>query len=191
MANEEKVEVKEEVVIEEAKTEETVEATEETSKPKKESRNKYKEENIKLKEEIAELKNDLLRNRADLENFKKRTKEEMIKDRKFASLNLVSDLIVPLEYLTRACEFQTQNAEMNNFLIGFKMIATQLTDVLVNDGLKVINVNKGDEFDPLVHHAVATEKMEGFEKDKVLEVISKGYTYKDRIIKPAMVKVSE
>ena len=110
MANEEKVEVKEEVVVEEAKTEETVEAAEETSKPKKESRNKYKEENIKLKEEIAELKNDLLRNRADLENFKKRTKEEMIKDRKFASLNLVSDLIVPLEYLTRAFEFQTQNA---------------------------------------------------------------------------------
>ena len=185
MANEEKVEVKEEVVTEEVKTDE------ETVKPKKETRNKYKEENLKLKEEIEQLKNDLLRNRADLENFKKHTREEMIKDRKFASLNLVSDLIVPLEYLTRACEFQTPNPEMNNFLIGFKMIATQLTDVLVNDGLKVINVNKGDEFDPLIHHAVATEKQEDMEKNKVLEVISKGYTYKDRIIKPAMVKVSE
>ena len=189
MANEEKVEVKEEVVTEENNTEEV--KTEETSKPKKETRNKYKEENIKLKEQIEELKNDLLRNRADLENFKKHTKEEMIKDRKYASLNLVSDLIVPLEYLTRACEFQSPSSEMNNFLIGFKMIATQLTDVLVNDGLKVINVNKGDEFDPLIHHAVATEKQEDMEKNKVLEVISKGYTYKDRIIKPAMVKVSE
>lgn len=185
MANEEKVEVTDEVVTEEVKTEEEI------SKPKKETKIKYKEENIKLKEQIEELKNDLLRNRADLENFKKHTREEMIKDRKYASLNLVSDLIVPLEYLTRACEFQSPNQEMNNFLIGFKMIASQLTDVLVNDGLKVINVNIGDEFDPLIHHAVATKKQEGIEKDKVLEVISKGYTYKERIIKPAMVKVSE
>ena len=106
-------------------------------------------------------------------------------------MNLVSDLIVPLEYLTRACEFQSPSPEMNNFLIGFKMIATQITDVLVNDGLTVINVNKGDEFDPTIHHAVATEKVEGIENNKVLEIISKGYKYKDRIIKPAMVKVSE
>ena len=95
-------EIKETVATEE----ETVEVKAEKA-PKKE-RNKYKEENLKLKEEVALLKNDLLRNRADLENFKKRMKDEAIKDRKYASMNLVSDLVVPLEYLTRACEFQTQ-----------------------------------------------------------------------------------
>lgn len=178
-------EIKETVATEE----ETVEVKAEKA-PKKE-RNKYKEENLKLKEEVALLKNDLLRNRADLENFKKRMKDEAIKDRKYASMNLVSDLVVPLEYLTRACEFQTQNPEMNNFLIGFKMIATQLTEVLESDGLKVMDVKLGDEFDPTIHHAMATEAVEGTEKNKVLQVISKGYIYKDRIIKPAMVKVSE
>ena len=182
MTENEKVEVAEEEVATEVKEEKTV---------KREPKVKYKEENVKLKEQIEELKNDLLRNRADLENFKKRMREESIKDRKYASMNLVSDLIVPLEYLTRACEFQSPSPEMNNFLIGFKMIATQITDVLVNDGLTVINVNKGDEFDPTIHHAVATEKVEGIENNKVLEIISKGYKYKDRIIKPAMVKVSE
>lgn len=186
MADNEKVEVAEEEVATEVKEEIKEEKT-----VKKESKSKYKEENIKLKEQIDELKNDLLRNRADLENFKKHTREEMIKDRKYASLNLVSDLIVPLEYLTKACEYQSSNQEVNSFLIGFKMIAGQLTDVLVNDGLKVINVNKGDEFDPTIHHAVATEKVEEIEPNKVLEIISKGYTYKERIIKPAMVKVSE
>ena len=50
---------------------------------------------------------------------------------------------------------------------------------------------KGDEFDPTIHHAVATEKVEGIENNKVLEIISKGDKYKDRIIKPAMVKVSD
>lgn len=172
------------------------EATEEVvveaeKKVKKEPKNKYKEEVIKLKAEIDELKNSLLRNRADLENFKRHMKEEAIKDRKYASVNLITDIITPLEYLTKACEFQTDSVEMNNFLIGFKMIANQLTDVLINDGLKVINCNIGDEFDPTIHHAVATEKREDMEANKVLEVVSKGYLYKERIIKPAMVKVSE
>ena len=171
---------------------EVAEETQQTEqKVKKEPRNKHKEEVNKLKAEIEELKNTLLRNRADLENFKKHMKDEAIKDRKYASLNLVSDLITPLEYLTRACEFKTDSVEMNNFLIGFKMIAGQLTEALVNDGLKVIEVKIGDEFDPTIHHAVATEKVEGTESNKVLQIVSMGYLYKDRIIKPAMVKVSE
>ena len=114
--------------------EETVEQTQE--KPnKKEHKNRHKEEINKLKKEIEDLKNSLLLNRADLENFKKHMKEEAIKDRKYANLNLISDFIVPLEYLVRACEYQTDSQEMQNFLIGFKMIANQLMDVLINDGL--------------------------------------------------------
>ena len=161
------------------------------TKEKKEPRNKHKEEINKLKAEIEELKNTLLRNRADLENFKKHMKEEAIKDRKYASQGLITEIITPLEYLTRACEFQTDSAELNNFLIGFKMIASQLTDVLINDGLKVIDCKIGDEFNPAIHHAVLTEKVEGTESNKILQVVSMGYLYKDRIIKPAMVKVSE
>ena len=184
---------KEKVVTDEKVEEVTAESStkEEKEIKTKEPKNKYKEEVIRLRSEIDELKNSLLRNRADLENFKKHMKEEAIKDRKYASLSLVSDIIVPLEYLTKACEYQTDSQEMNNFLIGFKMIASQLTDVLINDGLKVIDVKIGDEFDPTIHHAVATEKNEEMEKNKVLEVVSKGYLYKERIIKPAMVKVSE
>ena len=150
-------------------------AEEQEKKVKKEPRNKYKDEVIKLKAEVEELKNSLLRNRADLENFKKHMKEEAIKDRKYASLNLVSDIITPLEYLIRACEYQSDSQEMNNFLIGFKMIANQLTEVLTNDGLKVIDVKIGDEFDPTIHHAVATEKNEEMESNKVLQVVSLGY----------------
>lgn len=177
-------ETKETVVCEEVNEEEV-------KQPKKVHKSKSKEQISKLMIENEELKNDLLRNRADLENFKKHMKEEAIKDRKYASINLIADLITPLEYLTRACEFKTDSKEMNSFLIGFKMIANQLTEVLVNDGLKVIDCKIGDEFDPTIHQAVATEKCEEMESNKILEVVSKGYLYKERIIKPAMVKVSE
>ena len=172
-------------------TETPVENETTEKKPKKEPKNKYKEEIARLKAEIDDLKNTLLRNRADLENFKKHMKDEAIKDRKYASMNLISDLITPLEYLLRACEYQTDSQEMNNFLIGFKMIANQLTEALKNDGLKVIDCKIGDEFDPTIHQAVATEKAEGVETGKVLQVVAMGYFYKDIIIKPAMVKVSE
>lgn len=177
--------------IKEETNEEKVEDKKEEKVSKKETKNKYKEENNKLKEEISFLKNELLRNRADLENFKKRMKEEAIKDRKYASTNLITDIITPLEYLVRAVEFKSDNQEMNNFLIGFKMISNQLMDVLIADGLSVIEANSGDDFNPEVHHAMSTEKNDEVEKNKILEVFSRGYKYKDRIIKPAMVKVSE
>ena len=80
--------VKEKVVTEEEVTQET------TEKPKKEHKNRHKEEIARLKKEVEDLKNALLLNRADLENFKKHMREESIKDRKYASLNLISDIIV-------------------------------------------------------------------------------------------------
>ena len=184
--------VKETTTVNE-ETKDTVEKAnkKETKNKYKEEINKQKEEIISLKKEIETLKEALLRNRADLENFKKHMKDEAIKDRKYASLNLISDIIVPLEYLSKACEYQSDSQEMNNFLIGFKMIANQLMEVLINDGLKVIDCKIGDEFDPTIHHAMATEKVEDMEANKVIEIVSKGYLYKERIIKPAMVKVSE
>ena len=178
-------EIKDEVIKEET------EKVESETKTKKEKKDKYKEQIAKLEEELKNQKNEYLKVFAEMENTKRRLKEEQIKDRKYASLNLVSDIIVPLEYLTRACEYQTTSQEMNNFLIGFKMIAGQLMDVLMNDGLKVIDCKIGDEFDPTIHHAVATEKVEETEANKIIEIVSKGYLYKERIIKPAMVKVSE
>ena len=172
--------------------EEVKEENAEVKQPtKKEVKNKLKEENQKLQAEIDELKNQLLRNRADLENFKKHMKEEAIKDRKYASMNLVDSIITPVDYLFKACEYQSASVEMNNFLIGFKMIANQIKEVLEGDGLQEISAEIGSEFDPTVHHAMETEKVEGSEPNKILAVLTKGYKYKDRILKPAMVKVSE
>lgn len=187
MAEDKKID---ETLNEGVKTEEpNVEEVKEPSK--KEVKNKLREENKKLLEEIAKLQNDLLRNRADLENFKKHMNEERIQDRKYASTNLVTDIITPLEYLTKACEYQTDNQEMKNFLIGFQMISKQLMSVLESDGLKVIECNVGDDFNPEVHHAMETVKVEGMDAHKIAEVLARGFKYKDRIIKPAMVKVSE
>lgn len=167
---------------------------ENTTKPKK--KDKYKEEVEKLKGEIEKLKNDnlkmkddYLRARADLENTRRRLNEDALQTKKYASMKLVEELVNPVDMLVKVCNMETQNPEINNFLIGFKMIAKQLNDILASDGLKEIEA-LGKEFDPNIHHAISSEYREGVEPNMVLEVMQTGYKYKDRVLRPAMVKVS-
>ena len=169
-------------------TEENVEVKEEV---KKEKKNKHKEKIELLEKQNAELKDKLLRNAAELENFKRRTNEERIKDRKYASCDLVNDLVSIISNLDKCVNMETDDPMLKNFLIGFKMIDNQLFERLYQDGLEEIKVEKGMEFDPKLHHAIETTELDGIESNIITEVVQKGYKYKDRIIKPAMVKVNK
>ena len=80
--------------------------------------------------------------------------------------------------------------EVSKFLSGFKMIYCNFVSVLEKNGVKAIDgANK--PFDPTYHQAIMTEKRDGVEPEMVLEVLQKGYLLKDKVIRPAMVKVSE
>lgn len=162
----------------------------ETAEHKKEKKNKTKDQIEKLENEVKDLKDKLLRNAAELENFKKRMNQERINDRKFASKTLIGDLLAPLDQFDRVVNMPTDNELLKNFLIGFKMINDSMYQVLIQDGLKEIEaLNK--PFDPKYHYAV--EKIHDANKpDGVnLEVIQKGYLYKDQLLRPAMVKINE
>ena len=178
-------ELKEEEIVEENKEEA------EKTEVKKEKKNKHKEKIELLEKQNAELKDKLLRNAAELENFKRRTNEERIRDRKYASCDLVNDLVSILANLDKCVNMETDEPMLKNFLIGFKMINNQLFDRLYQDGLEEIKVEVGMEFDPNVHHAIETTEDETKESNVITEVVQKGYKYKDRIIKPAMVKVNK
>lgn len=157
---------------------------------KKEKKNKHKEQIDQLELEVKNYKDKLLRNAAELENFKKRMNQERINDRKYASKNLITDILNPLEQLDKVVNMTTDNDLLKNFLIGFKMINDQFYSILEQDGLKVIEaLNK--PFDPKLHHAL--EKVSDLDQPEGinLEVVSKGYTYKEQILRPAMVKVNE
>ena len=70
------------------------------------------------------------------------------------------------------------------------MIHTQLVDILKKEGIEEIDALDKD-FDPNFHHAIMQEAVEGVESGKVIQVLQKGYMLKDRILRPALVKVSE
>lgn len=179
--------IKEEVATEEeVKTEEATEQKEET---KKEKKNKQKEQIAKLEAELANLKNEYLKVYAEMENTKRRMKDEAIKDRKYASQKVVGELINPIDMLLQIVNMPAPSPEIQNYVIGFQMIANQLVDVLKGEGLAPIEaLNK--EFDPKVMEAVETVESEESE-NIVLKVMQAGYMYKDRVLRPAMVVVSK
>lgn len=188
---EETPETKPEEKVEEEKTSE---ATSKTEKPqdeptKKEKKNKYKEQVEALEAELAKQKNEYLKVYAEMENTKRRLKEESIKDRKYASQNVVSELINPIDMLVKILSMDSANPEVQNYCFGFKMITNQIVDILKHEGLNPIETKINDQFDPKFMQAVET--VPGEEDNKIVEIMQNGYLYKDRVIRPAMVKVSK
>ena len=147
-------------------------------------------EEINLEEEIARLNDQLLRNQAELENFKKRMNDERIKDNKYRSQALAKAILPVLDTFERAIAAGAHNEEVNNFLVGFEMIYKQFVEALAAERVEAI-VSLGQPFDPNFHQAVMQEEVEGVEAGIVLAEMQKGYKLKDRVIRPAMVKVSQ
>lgn len=175
---------KEKEVLEE---EQIVEDKKESKKTKKD---KKQQEIDDLKLEVAKYQEEFLKSKADLENYKKRINDERIKDRKYAATNLINDLLMPLDQLKKVVNAEVNDDKLKNYLIGFKMISNQIYQVLEDDGLKEIKA-LNEKFDPNYHYAVEKENNKEIEDGIITEVVTKGYMYKERILRPAMVKVNE
>lgn len=142
-----------------------------------------------LKFECEKLNDKLLRNTAELENFKRRTNEEKQNFMKYASQGVMTDLIGIVDNYERALASIESLVDGNTFL-GVKMILDQLNNVLISNGVEEIK-SVGEVFDPNVHQAVMTDNNSDFDSGVVTEELQKGYQMKDRILRPAMVKVNE
>ena len=190
---EEKVE--EDIATDAPKTEEAKENKKEAKKEKKskeqEKIEKLELEIAKLKEENAKLKNEYLKAYADSQNFQKRINDQAIKDRKYASQNVIGELINPIDMLIQIVNMPAPSPEIQNYVIGFQMITNQLTDILKNEGLAPINAKVGVEFDPKCMQAVETSADENVDDNIITKVMQPGYMYKDRVLRPAMVVVNK
>lgn len=157
---------------------------------KKQKKNKLVQENEALKQEVENLKDLLLRERAELENFKKRNNEERIKDRKYALTDFLMELIDVIDIFDKAVNVKTEDEKLKKFLSGFEMVNKTFKQILSNNGVEQIEAI-GKPFNPSFHSAIETVQVEGVEPNMVVEEIMTGYTYKDRVLRPSMVKVSE
>lgn len=141
---------------------------------------------------IKELEEKLVRNQAELINYKRRKDDEVSRMLKYSQEDIILEILPIIDNFERAIKLDDNNLEdeLSKFLNGFKMIYTNLIEVLNKYEVKEIEA-LGKEFDPTYHQAVLTDKDESKASGTILEVLQKGYMYKDKVIRVSMVKVNE
>jgi len=155
---------------------------------------KEKEHLDKLNEafnKISELEDKIIRQNADMVNYRKRKEDEINKMLKFCNEDIIKDLLPVLDNFERAINNETELTETEQkYLTGFKMIYCSIQNIMEKNEVKAID-GSNKPFDPVYHNAIMLEKNDAYEPGMVIEVLQKGYLYKDKVIRPAMVKVSE
>lgn len=180
--------------IEQLKQEQKEEQEKEKKHKEKENKKnkKHKEEIKKLNDQIAKLQKDILVAKADMINYRKRKEEETAKMLKYCNEGLIKELLPVIDNFERALKLSEGKVDESFIKLseGYKMVYAGLENILAKYEVKAID-GSHKEFDPIYHNAVMIEHVDGIEPGMVLEVLQKGYLYKDKVIRPAMVKVSE
>jgi len=131
----------------------------------------------------------LLRVQADYDNFRRRTRQEKEELYKYAASDLLEKLLPVLDNFDRALATAQGGSDYDALLKGIDMIFRQFQQVLEQTGLTSMEA-VGQPFNPEYHEAVMKVEDEEHEEGIVLEELQKGYMFKDKVLRPAMVKVS-
>ena len=191
---------------EEFPSEKNLDKEETTSKPKKAEKKeaakgeetKKNTEDQKLAKEIADLKEknkDLedkyLRSEAEIQNMQNRYSKERAQLIKYESQSLAKDILPAMDNLERALSVEADDDVSKQLKKGVQMTLDALVKAMKDHGVVEIEAD-GVKFDPTLHQAVQTVAAENDDqKDHVVQVLQKGYQYKDRTLRPAMVVVAQ
>ena len=143
-------------------------------------------ERDQLAAEKADLNDRLLRSRAEFDNARRRFDRERSEYLQFASMDLVKDLLPVLDDFERALKVEHADA---NYAKGVELIYQRLYETLKKMGLEPIDT-AGKQFDPNVHQAVERVPTEEAEDQTVLGEFQRGYNFKGKLLRPAMVRVA-
>ncbi len=153
----------------------------------KEDGRKFKE----LMEEKEKYLNALLRIRADFENYKKRTERENSNYKSYIMETVLKKLIDHYDDLVRAFNLLKMLEEKDGIKKGFEIIVKNFDKILEEEGVRPMN-SEGEIFDPYKHEAILVEEgRDDLPENTILEEITKGYYLKDKILRPAKVKISK
>jgi molecular chaperone GrpE len=141
----------------------------------------------KLKAERETLLDRLARAQAEFENARRRAAKEQQDFRDFATVDAIKSLLPVIDSFERALQAKS---EAGDFRTGVELIYKQLQDVLAKMGVRPIAA-KGEQFDPHVHEAIEMVETPDAADHEVLEEWQRGYKFKDRLLRPAMVRVAK
>ncbi|WP_423407451.1 nucleotide exchange factor GrpE [Heyndrickxia sp. MSNUG] len=143
-----------------------------------------------LEAKLEDADNRYLRLQADFDNFRRRSRIELEASAKYRAQSVITDLLPAIDNFDRAMKMEVDNEQAKSLMQGVEMVYRSLLDALKNEGVEVIEA-VGKEFDPHLHQAVMQAEDENYGSNIVVEEFQKGYMLKDRVIRPAMVKVNQ
>ncbi len=144
-----------------------------------------------LQKQLAEAKDQALRTAAEAQNVRRRAEIDADNARKFAIERFAKDLLPVVDNLERALEsVDATDESMKAILEGVELTYRSFSDMLERHHLKVINP-EGEPFDPQLHEAISMVEAPGAESNSVINVVQKGYTLNERLLRAAMVVVSK
>jgi len=179
----------EDKVTEALQTEETEEQAAPEAAEEQKNEVDWQKEAEKWKALAEENQNRMMRAFADMENLRKRVRKEQEDLVKYASLKVIQELLPVLDNFERALAADKESTSVDALLQGVNMVYRQMVQVFEKEGLTPIQA-AGKPFDPHIHQAVMQVEDDNFESGIVVEELQKGYQFKDRVIRPAMVKVN-
>ncbi|WP_308610168.1 nucleotide exchange factor GrpE [uncultured Granulicatella sp.] len=145
----------------------------------------------KLQQEVERLNDQVYRLSAEISNIQKRNAKERQDAAKYRSQSLAQNLLNVIDNLERAIASPSESEDAQNLKKGIEMVYESFLYALKEEGIEEIDA-LDQPFNPTLHHAVQTVPVEeGQEADKVVQVFQKGYKLKDRVLRPAMVIVSQ
>lgn len=144
----------------------------------------------KAAEERDDFLNRLQRTAAELSNYQKRMERQIELVRQHGIERLIEDLLPVLDSFDRALQVDSDSPELKSFLQGFRMVHDQLLRALAKHGVKEIQAEIGQPFDPRYHEAVMHQFTTELEPSTIAEVLDKGYEINGRVFRAAKVKVA-
>lgn len=146
---------------------------------------------VQLQADYDELSDRLIRTQAEMQNLQRRHKRDKEATLKFRAQALAKDIIPAIDNLERALQTEVDTTSAENFKKGVQMVLDSLQAALKQNNIEQVEAI-GKPFDPTVHEAVAQiPASDGQESGEVIEVLEKGYTLHDRVLRAAKVVVAE
>ena len=168
-----------------------VEEQKNTEDPLEEAIARVQELEAQLAETAKKEQDLLLRTRAEIDNIRRRTEQDVEKAHKFALEKFAKDILNTIDNLERALATpaNTEDETVKALFDGVELTLKELLATVARFGVEPVGV-VGEVFNPDLHQAISMQPMEGFETNQITTVLQKGYLLNGRVIRPAMVMVA-
>ena len=191
MADEQKQEQNEELEQDLQSQEVDVEEQKQVEDPLEEAIARVQELEAQLAETAKKEQDLLLRTRAEIDNIRRRTEQDVEKAHKFALEKFAKDILNTIDNLERALATpaNTEDETVKALFDGVELTLKELLATVARFGVEPVGV-VGEVFNPDLHQAISMQPMEGFGTNQITTVLQKGYLLNGRVIRPAMVMVA-